>query len=169
MRLGVVLVGVGLLYLLLWFKNGPIPIHGGAGFDGAVYRGYIVQLAQGHVPPGDPYRLMRMLGFLPAILAAHWGLPSNQIVVFQAFFNASTLAMAAVIFFHTLGQLTRRPVHAACATGILVLSWPYAVMPVYYPLLGETIWRSWWRCWRCVPGPAGSPNGSWRWAPRPSS
>lgn len=125
-----------LMYGLVWLKTGFIPVNGGAGFDGAYYQHYIIQIAHGQWP-SDPYRMMRMAGFAPAILAVHWGLPAAHIVAFQAVVNALVLAAAAPMFASTLQRLGARASRSALATAVLVLSWPYWVMPMYYPLLSD--------------------------------
>lgn len=125
-----------LMHGLVWLKTGFIPVEGGAGFDGMYYRQYIVELAQGQWPH-DPYRMMRMAGFAPAILAVRLGLPAEGIVAFQAALNAVTLAAAALAFCSAIERLTGRTRTALLATGALLLSWPWAVMPVYYPLLSD--------------------------------
>src|SRR5574337_424123 len=51
--------------------------------------------------------------------------------------NAITLATAAVLFHDSIERLTASPARAALATATLILSWPCAVMPIYYPLLSD--------------------------------
>lgn len=61
-------------YILIYFIVGVIPVGGGSGWDGGVYLDYIARLAAGDSVRGDPYRIIRMSGFLPAIMASHLGL-----------------------------------------------------------------------------------------------
>lgn len=126
-----------LLSLLAWLKAGFIAANGGAGFDGAYYLHHIIQVARGRLPVEDPYRLIRMPGFLPAISAVYLGLPAERIVAFQAAVNALTLAAAAVAFHGFIERLTASAAKAAVATGVLFVSWPVWVMPVYYPMLSD--------------------------------
>ena len=125
-----------LMYGLVWLKTGFIPVNGGAGFDGAYYHQYILQIAHGEWP-SDPYRMIRMAGFAPAILAVHWGLPAAHVVAFQAAINALVLSLAALAFDDAMLRLGTSRARAALATVVLFLSWPYWVMPIYYPLLSD--------------------------------
>lgn len=130
------LTGV-LLYLLTYNVTGVIPVNNGLGWDGSVYLDYIVRLAAGEEIRGDPYRLVRISGFLPAMLAARLGVPAQSIVFFQLALNAVVLSASAMLFFKTLHFLTGRKLEALIVTGALFFSWPFLVMPVYYPLLSD--------------------------------
>ncbi|MFG0638837.1 hypothetical protein [Delftia sp. WSY_22] len=126
-------------YYLVYFFVGFIPIAGGSGFDGSVYVDYILKIASGTQISNDPYRLIRVSGFLPAILGAYLGLGASGIVVFQAVVNALMLSVAAAMFYSTMHELTGRKSVAITATGIMVFSWPYLVMPIYYPVLSDHV------------------------------
>ena len=130
------LTGV-LLYLLTYKVTGVIPVNNGTGWDGSVYVDYILRLAAGDEIRGDPYRLVRISGFLPALLAARLGVPAPSIVLFQLALNAVVLSASAMLFFKTLYFLTGRKLEALIVTGMLFFSWPFLVMPVYYPLLSD--------------------------------
>ncbi|PIF93503.1 hypothetical protein CLU86_4463 [Acidovorax sp. 62] len=130
-----------IFYFGIYSLTGFIPIAGGAGFDGSVYLDYIIKLASGLGIEKDPYRLMRISGFLPSVLAARAGLDSSGIIVFQAIFNAVSLSFAASLFFKTIESLINKnsKLIAAIATGILFFSWPFLVMPIYYPILSDHV------------------------------
>ncbi len=125
------------LYWLLGRAVGLIPFHGGAGFDGAVYIEYLQKIAAGEPVPGDPYRLMRLPGFLPALLAAKLGLPAADMVSWQRSANMLLLSAGLGLMFDALrrsGQPARR---AALVVAALGLAWPYALMPGYAPVLSD--------------------------------
>lgn len=127
-------------YLSVYLLAGFIPINGGAGFDGAVYLEYIVKFSSGKEILGDPYRLMRLPGFLPAIVAAWAGVHPDNIVLFQAFINALFLSFGAVLLLSIIKRLTGGlRLHSFISVFIVVFSWPYLVMPIYYPLLSDHI------------------------------
>ena len=125
------------LYALLALLAGQIPFYGGAGFDGAVYLDYLQRIAAGQPLPADPYRLMRLPGFAPAWLAAELGLPAGAMLAWQRAANVLLLAaglglMADVL--RRVGQPARRALPVLCG---LWLAWPYALMPVYNPMLSD--------------------------------
>lgn len=125
------------IYFSVYLKTGFIPVNGGAGFDGSVYLDYIIKLSSGIEIDNDPYRLMRMSGFLPAILISNLGLDSHFLIYFQATFNAVILSLGAVLFYDSAEKLTREWQKAIISTAILFFSWPYLVMPIYYPILSD--------------------------------
>ncbi|EZP54000.1 hypothetical protein [Delftia sp. RIT313] len=126
-------------YYLIHRLTDLFPVNGGAGFDGSVYLEYILKIAAGVDIHNDPYRLMRVSGFIPAIFMAYLGLGVRELILFQAILNSVMLAMGAAIFFSTCQQLTGKKTESLIATGTLFFSWPYLVMPIYYPILSDHI------------------------------
>jgi len=125
------------LYVLTSLAVGLIPINAGAGWDGAVYLDYLDRLLHGQQVENSPYRWMRLPGFAPAALAMHLGVGIGDIPRLQSAINAVLLSGAAALYYATLRKQVDRPAIALCATGVLFFSWPYLVVPVFYPLLGD--------------------------------
>lgn len=128
---------VTILFIVAGLLTGRIPVAGGAGWDGAVYLNNIQAIVTGSSIDGGPYRLSRMPGFLPAILAAYGGLRGESLLQFQSIFNLATLALSAGLFLHMLLGWGLSSWSAWIATACLVLSWPWLIMPVFYPMLSD--------------------------------
>lgn len=135
-RLGLFLFCLLTYYGVFQFA-GFISVNGGSGWDGSVYLEYIMRLSSGEEIRNDPYRLMRVSGFLPAILMAKLGLDATKLIAFQAISNAVLLSLAATVFYSVARVLAETRLHAIMATSILLFSWPFLVMPVYYPILSD--------------------------------
>ncbi|MFT4193638.1 hypothetical protein [Ottowia sp.] len=124
-------------YFLISQIVGLIPVNGGAGWDGSVYLDYLDRLLRGQQVENSPYRWMRLPGFAPAALAMHLGVGMEDIPRLQSIVNAAVLSGAAALYYATLRKQIGSPAVALCATGVLFLSWPYLVVPVFYPLLSD--------------------------------
>lgn len=128
--------------ILLYFSYmivGNIPLDGGAGWDGGLYRLYAQMTAAGAPITGDPYRAIRLSGFLPMIGASRAGVPLSELVTFQTYLNIGIIAMTGGLFHDTLRKLDVSPKVALLTTATLVVSWPMLVLPVFYPLLSDHI------------------------------
>ena len=125
------------LYGLLQQVVGLIPFYGGAGFDGAIYIDYLQKIAAGEPVQGDPYRLMRLPGFVPTLLAAELGLPTASIVAWQRTANMLLLSVGLGLMFDLLRRLGQPARRAWLVVASLWLAWPYALMPVYNPMLSD--------------------------------
>lgn len=128
-----------LVYYAVFLITGFIPVNGGAGFDGSVYLDYIIRLSSGEEILDDPYRLMRLSGFLPAILMAKLGFDTSKLIAFQAILNALMLSLGVSIFYCFVKTLVEIRLNALMATFVLFFSWPFLVMPIYYPILSDHI------------------------------
>lgn len=124
-------------FILSSYLCGYIPVGGGAGWDGALYLKYAKILASGGEVTGDPYRLIRMPMFAPVLLALKFGISDAQAVMFQAFFNAFTLSVAAGLFYATLLNMEVAKKVSVLSVVSLILTWPFIVMPMYYPILTD--------------------------------
>src|SRR5690606_16958066 len=82
-----------------------IPVNNGAGWDGWQYLQYVRSLAQGEAIVGDPYRSVRLSGFLPLIAAATLSVSQEALVFIQQALNVLLLGVAAGLFFDTLIRL----------------------------------------------------------------
>jgi hypothetical protein len=127
------------MYIATYNIAGFIPINGGAGFDGAIYLDYILKIATGVKIENDPYRLMRMSGFLPAITVASFGIGPAGILIFQSAFNGILLSIGAVIFYDAIKIITKDKKKAILITVTMFFSWPYMLMPIYYPILSDHV------------------------------
>lgn len=124
-------------YALAAHVVGRIPVANGAGWDGSVYLRQAQDIASGLIPAGAPYHMSRMPGFAPLILAAYAGLSEKQLLSFQAFFSAGQLAIAASLFIRLMFDWGLSKRLAWLSTLYLCMSWPWLVMPVYYPMLSD--------------------------------
>ncbi|WP_313311917.1 hypothetical protein [Pulveribacter sp.] len=116
---------------------GFIPVGDGMGWDGGAYLGYIMKLTLGDHIHGDPYRLIRISGFLPSVLMARLSVEPLGIIFFQMVVNVIILSAAAALFFRVIKYLINNSLKAVVLTGCLFFSWPYLVLPVYYPILSD--------------------------------
>lgn len=132
-----IFIFVSMLFLAIYYIAGYIPVSGGAGWDGSVYLNYVQTLGAGGEISGDPYREIRMPGFLPIIIAAKLGALSGQIITIQAVLNALLLSFSACLLYSTLLNLGVRKHAALLSLGTLILTWPFLVMPIFYPILSD--------------------------------
>lgn len=125
------------LFVLVGLLTGRIPVAGGAGWDGAVYLHYVQAIATGSSVDLNPYRLSRIPGFLPAMIAAYGGMRGESLLQFQSIINVLLLAGSAGLFLHLLMGWGLSARVAWLATACLGLSWPWLIMPVFYPMLSD--------------------------------
>ncbi|WP_207238344.1 hypothetical protein [Pseudomonas sp. FW305-96] len=134
---------IGLLYALLlavlYSIVGHIPVNEGRGWDGQVYLQYIELLGHGQAIVGDPYRSIRMSGFLPLIGASALGVPANSLSTAQAVLNIILISTSAGMLHDTLRQLGVAPRAALLSLATGLLAWPLLIMPFYYPVLSDNV------------------------------
>ena len=118
---------------------GYIPVNNGSGFDGLVYLNYIQSLGLGSSIKNDPYRTLRMSGFLPLIAASAFGFSQKALIELQAFLNIGMFSIAAALFYDSLHKLKVKQETAIISVVVLVASWPFLVMPVFYPVLSDNV------------------------------
>ncbi|WP_010221612.1 hypothetical protein [Pseudomonas donghuensis] len=118
---------------------GTIPVEGGAGWDGRIYLHYIELLGRGEPISADPYRSIRMSGFVPLIGASALGASPSQLIEIQALQNIAFMAIAAALFHDVLRQLGVLPRTALLTSALTLMSWPFMVMPYFYPVLSDNI------------------------------
>lgn len=124
-------------FVMVHFAAGFIPVGGGAGWDGSVYLDYIQKIGAGQPVLNDPYRLSRTAAFLPLIFLSYIGMSHSQLLVAQAVVNSLILAGAAVLFFKTVIFLQTKKSKSVVVVLSMIFSWPFIVMPVYYPMLAD--------------------------------
>lgn len=117
--------------------TGRIPVAQGAGFDGSIYLRYVQTIATGSLADTGPYRLSRMLGFLPSILASLAGLQGQGLLLFKSILNSILLSISLGIFLRLLLDWGLSKRSAWIATTCLGLSWSWLIMPVFYPMLSD--------------------------------
>ncbi|MEE1921969.1 hypothetical protein V0R50_10000 [Pseudomonas sp. 148P] len=132
----IVLTSATLLYGI-YLIVGNTPAEGGAGWDGRVYLYYAQMAGFGEPVAGDPYRTIRLSGFLPIIGAASRGFSVEQLIAFQMFFNIGLISLAMALLHDTLRQLGVSPKVALLTLLTAVASWSALVMPVFYPILSD--------------------------------
>ena len=125
------------LYAIVSQITGRIPVAQGAGWDGALYLRYVQTIATGSFVDTGPYRLSRMLSFIPAILAALGGLQGQGLLLFQSILNSILLAVSLGMFLRLLLDWGLSKSAAWIATACLGLSWSWLIMPVFYPVLSD--------------------------------
>ncbi len=126
------------LFYAVYRNAGHIPIGGGQGWDGSAFMRQVRVVSQGQMPSSEPYSAVRMGGFIPAILATSlMGLSESGSLTAQTIINALLLALSAVGFFDFLTKLGAKREIAMLSVGTLVCSWPFLVMPIYYPMLSD--------------------------------
>ena len=126
-----------LLFVVVYWVCGTIAVNAGTGWDGSIYLNYIERLARGEAIHGDPYRLMRMPGFGPLIGGAALGLSPTYFLTFQMLLNGLVVSMGLALFYSALMNIGCERKSALMSTGLLMLTWPVLVMPVYYPILSD--------------------------------
>lgn len=126
-----------LLFIMVYWVCGTIPVNAGTGWDGSIYLNYIERLSRGEAIHGDPYRLMRMPGFGPLIGGAAFGLSPTYFLTFQMLLNGCVVSMGLALFYSALMNIGCERKSALISTGLLMLTWPVLVMPVYYPILSD--------------------------------
>ncbi|MDP2244986.1 hypothetical protein [Pseudomonas sp.] len=132
-----IFLSVFILFLLISFISGYIPVSDGAGWDGSIYYNYAQILAAGGDISGDPYREIRMPAFFPIILAIKFGANHSQIIIIQAILNSILLAASASLLYATFLELGLQKKISILSLAALILTWPFIVMPVFYPILSD--------------------------------
>lgn len=132
-------VAIAAAFLLMHTLVGFIPVGGGAGWDGGVYVQYIELLGQGKPILGDPYRSIRMSGFLPLVVASNLGASKDWLILIQACINACVLSIGAAMLHDTMLRLGVQKKVATLSIGILSCSWMFLCMPMFYPVLSDHI------------------------------
>ena len=128
-----------LILIISYFICGNIPVGGGAGWDGAGYLRVIENIGDGILLKNDPYHVSRLPGFAPLILASFLGWRGPELIYFQTGLNIVLMAIAAGLFFDALAALGKSKAIKYLSTLTLVFSWPFIIMPVYYPILSDNI------------------------------
>lgn len=124
-------------FTLASLLTGRIPVGGGAGWDGSLYLKHVQAIGTGTSVDLNPYRLSRIPGFLPAMIAAYGGMRGESLLQFQSIVNSLLLAGSAGLFLHLLMGWGLSARAAWLATASLGLSWPWLIMPVFYPMLSD--------------------------------
>ncbi|MDF3197513.1 hypothetical protein P3C29_02405 [Pseudomonas sp. 1912-s] len=127
------------LLLLVHLVVGFMPVGDGAGWDGGVYVQYIQSLSQGNPVLGDPYRSIRISGFLPLILASALGASKAGLIWVQLLLNVVMLSVGAALLHDTLLRLNVKKSVATISVAILTCSWVFLCMPMFYPILSDHV------------------------------
>lgn len=130
---------VAVLLLLVHLVVGFIPVSDGAGWDGGHYIQYIQTLGQGNPIMNDPYRSVRMSGFLPLILASALGASNATLIWSQLFLNVIMLSVGAALLHDTMLRLNVKKSIATISVAILTCSWVFLCMPMFYPILSDNV------------------------------
>ncbi|QPO22246.1 hypothetical protein HXW90_23185 [Pseudomonas sp. Y39-6] len=129
---------VALMFLTyLWI--GVIPLHEGAGWDGNDYVAYVKLLATGVPITNDPYRLVRMSGFVQLMPFAWRGEGKETLVFIQRLFNIGIMAVGTGCLFSCLRKLGVTPHKAILSVILFTFSWASLVIPVFYPILSDNL------------------------------
>lgn len=134
-----VAIAVFMVMLLAYLWMGFIPLNSGSGWDGNDYLGYVKLLAAGEPIVGDPYRTVRLSGFLQLIPFAWGGAGTATLVFIQLVFNIGLMAVGVGSLFSCLRTLGVDSRKATYSVALLVLSWAGLVMPVFYPVLSDNL------------------------------
>lgn len=126
-----------MLLTFLWI--GVIPYNDGAGWDGDVYIAYIKALAAGQLIVGDPYRSIRLSGFIQLIPFAWSGAEKGTLVLIQMVLNISLMSIGAGSLFSCLKELGINQRKAVLSVTLLIFSWAGLVMPTFYPVLSDNL------------------------------
>lgn len=132
-------LATALVLCVLYTIIGQIPADNGAGWDGRVYLQYLEMLGHGDPVNGDPYRTIRLSGFLHLIAASALGASIDTLVAVQTAVNIILISIAAALFHDTLNQLgvSRRTALLTLAT--TWLAWPLLIVPFFYPVLSDNM------------------------------
>jgi hypothetical protein len=123
--------------IVISFIVGTIAVGNGTGWDGGAYIAHVELLANGVAVGDDPYRMSRMGGFFPVIIAAGYGLSRETLISFQILINIFTVSIALAYFHDFLRIYGINNCIALISTATLLFSWPVLVLPVYYPILSD--------------------------------
>lgn len=141
MRKSALIIGVitACALFLAHFVVGTIPVAEGGGWDGGAYLAHINTLGRGEPIIGDPYRAIRMSGFIPLVVASALGFSQATLISLQMFLNIGVLSVAAMLFYDSLYQLRVKHETAVISAAVLVSSWVFLVIPVFYPVLSDNV------------------------------
>ncbi|HEY8036076.1 MAG TPA: hypothetical protein VIF37_10865 [Methylobacter sp.] len=126
----------------LFFPSGCCWIYtfdNGGGFDGRIYLNYIQTLALGNPITGDPYRSIRISGFLPLIVASAFGFSRKALIELQLYLNIGMLSVSAALFYDSLSGFGVKRETVTISVAALVVSFPFLVLPVFYPVLSDNV------------------------------
>lgn len=118
---------------------GQVPVNNGAGWDGFIYLQYLEMLGNGQAIHADPYRSIRLSGFIPLIGASTLGASIEKLLQLQTALNIFLMSLSAALLHDTLRQLGSSPRTAAISLATGLLAWPFLIMPVFYPVLSDNI------------------------------
>lgn len=127
------------IMFLTYFWIGVIPLHDGAGWDGNDYIAYVKLLASGVPITDDPYRLVRMSGFLQLMPFAWRGETKETLIFIQLLSDIGFMAIGTGCLFSCLRTLGVTPLKALLSIMVFTFSWAALVMPVFYPLLSDNL------------------------------
>ena len=133
----IVALSAAIAFTVVSYIVGTIAVQNGAGWDGSVYLNHIQTLGRGGSIVGDNYHAIRMGSFIPAILAAWYGLTPDAIILFSVLVNIVTMSVALGLFYDFLRMLSTDNRVALISTATLLFSWSFLIMPVYYPILTD--------------------------------
>ncbi len=132
-------IGVFALMVFAYLWIGFIPLNHGAGWDGNDYLGYVKILASGEPIVGDPYRSIRLSGFLQLLPFAWAGAGRGTLVFTQFVFNIVVMAVGVGSLFSCLKELGVASQKALFSIALLMFTWACLVMPVFYPVLSDNL------------------------------
>lgn len=132
-------MAVAAIMVLTYLWIGIIPLHEGAGWDGNDYVAYVKLLAGGTPITDDPYRLVRMSGFLQLMPFAWRGEGKETLVFIQLLFNIGFMATGTGCLFSCLRTLGVTPLKALLSISLFTFSWASLIIPVFYPLLSDNL------------------------------
>lgn len=132
-------IAVAIVFLIMHSVLGFIPVRDGAGWDGSVYVQYVEALAKGLPVVGDPYRSIRISGFIPLVVASYFGASTASLIILQAILNALMLSVAVVVLHDAMIKLSVKSGVATLSVATLACSWMFICMPVFYPILSDHI------------------------------
>jgi hypothetical protein len=118
--------------------SGKIAVNNGAGWDGQTYLGLLIQWKNTGIVPNDPYRISRIIGFLPLVLTEFvFGLSISKLIVMQTVLNILGMGIGVGFFMQYLLKSGLSLKKAFQYSVLLLVSWPVLVMSTYYPILSD--------------------------------
>lgn len=124
--------------ILVYQITGKIAVNNGAGWDGQNYLELLIQWKNTGIVPNDPYRISRVIGFLPLVLTEFvFGLSISKLIFLQTILNIVGIGIAIGFFMDYLLKCGLPLKKAYQYSTALLLSWPVLVMSTYYPILSD--------------------------------
>jgi hypothetical protein len=118
--------------------SGKIAVNNGAGWDGQTYLGLLIQWKNTGIVPNDPYRISRIIGFLPLVLTEFvFGLSISKLIMMQTALNILGMGIGVGFFMQYLLKCGLSLKKAFQYSVLLLASWPVLVMSTYYPILSD--------------------------------